>query len=74
MRKTLGLAVGFAMTGGAANACTICHSLTALGVRHLLFEHDLLRNAAAIAAPLPILMAVILFAAREPMRAKGTPP
>jgi hypothetical protein len=36
-----------------------------MGVRHLLLHHDLARNAAAIAAPVPILLAAILFAARQ---------
>ncbi|MGA0607330.1 hypothetical protein ACO2Q0_15170 [Phenylobacterium sp. VNQ135] len=49
-----------------AYACTLCHSPTALGVRHLLLEHDFWRNAAALGAPIPILAAAILFAARGP--------
>jgi hypothetical protein len=59
-------------------ACTLCHSPTALGVRHLLLEHDLARNAAALAAPIPVLLAAILFAARDPRRPaareRKTPP
>ena len=51
-----------------AFACSICHTPTALGVRHQLLEHDLLANAAAIAAPIPILLAAILAIAHEPQR------
>lgn len=61
-----GLAVSLA--AAPAHACSLCHSPTALGVRHLLLEHDLMRNAAAVAAPLPILLAAILLAARTPQR------
>jgi hypothetical protein len=46
-------------------ACTICHSPTAFGVRHLLFEHDFVRNAAAVAAPIPLLLAIVAVALRE---------
>jgi len=51
-----------------ASACTICHSTASADLRHQLLEHDLLRNAAALAAPIPILLAAILIAAREPRR------
>jgi hypothetical protein len=58
-----------AWTGAApALACSICHTPTALGVRHQLFQHDFAANAAAIAAPIPILLAAILLVAREPRR------
>lgn len=60
------MAIALAAAPWPAHACTICHSPTALGVRHLLLEHDLWRNAAAVAAPIPILLAAILFAARPP--------
>jgi hypothetical protein len=51
---------------GPAWACTICHSPTAWGVRHLLFEHDFVYNLAAVAAPIPLLLAIIALVAREP--------
>lgn len=47
-------------------ACTICHSPTAWGVRHLLLEHEFLSNLAAVAAPLPLLLAIVALVAREP--------
>jgi hypothetical protein len=53
-------------SGGPALACTICHTETSLGVRHQFFEHDLLSNAAAVAAPVPILLAAVLLLARDP--------
>lgn len=53
-----------------ALACTVCHSPTALGVRHLVLEHDFFRNAAALATPVPLLIAAIIFAAREPGRGR----
>lgn len=59
------VSIGMFMTATPAAACTLCHSPTALGVRHLILEHDLARNAAAIVAPLPFLIAAIVFAARE---------
>jgi hypothetical protein len=65
------LAVGMTLAATPAAACTICHTPTALGVRHLLLEHDLARNIAAIATPIPILLAAIMFAAREPQRRRG---
>ncbi|MET0272101.1 MAG: hypothetical protein ABW360_03840 [Phenylobacterium sp.] len=57
-----------------AAACTLCHSPTALGVRHLILHHDLGRNAAAIAAPIPILAAAILFAVGVPSRRRKPQP
>jgi hypothetical protein len=60
------LALAVMSVAAPAEACTLCHSPTALGVRHQLLQHHLVRNAAAIAAPLPLLLAMILFAAREP--------
>lgn len=68
------LSMGTIMAATPAAACTICHSPTALGVRHLLLSHDAARNAAAVAAPIPILLAAILLAAREPRRRRGAPP
>jgi hypothetical protein len=56
----------------AAAACALCHSPAALGLRHLFLHHDLGRNAAALAAPLPFLLAAILIAVREPRR-RGQP-
>jgi hypothetical protein len=44
-----------------------------MGVRHQVFEHDFLSNAAALAAPIPILLAAVFALAREPRKnAKGT--
>jgi hypothetical protein len=68
MRAALSGLLAAAASASPAWACTLCHSPTALGVRHLLLHHDLARNAAALAAPLPVLLAVILVAAREPGR------
>lgn len=65
------VAVGMAFMATPAAACTICHTPTALGVRHLLLEHDFARNAAAVATPIPILLAAVAFAALEPRRRKG---
>lgn len=62
------LGVGLALAATPAAACTICHTPTSLGVRHLLLHHDLGRNAAAVAAPIPILLAAIYLAALEPRR------
>jgi hypothetical protein len=64
----LSLGFSFGLLAGPAAACTICHSPTALGVRHLLLHHDLGRNAAAVAAPIPILLAAIAVAGRAPRR------
>jgi hypothetical protein len=71
MRLTLPI-MAFAMLAPApASACIICHSPTSLGVRHLLLEHDLLYNAAAVIAPIPLLLLVIMLVAREPIREGG---
>ena len=53
-----------ALLAEPALACTICHSPEGVDLRHQLLEHDLLRNAAAVAAPVPVLLAAILLAAR----------
>lgn len=71
MGRIAGVTLLFWLWASAAHACTICHSPTAMGVRHLLLEHDLARNAAAVATPIPILLAAILIAAREPARRRG---
>lgn len=60
--------MGSALVAAPATACNVCHSPTAMGVRHLLFEHDFLINAAAVAAPLPVLVAIIVAVARAPAR------
>jgi hypothetical protein len=39
-----------------------------MGVRHQFFEHDFLSNAAAVAAPIPILLMAVLLVAREPTK------
>jgi hypothetical protein len=44
-------------TSAPASACTLCHSDPAREVRAALFGPDLLANAAAIVAPMPILLA-----------------
>ncbi|PZN92459.1 MAG: hypothetical protein DCF31_16240 [Alphaproteobacteria bacterium] len=67
MRRVLAFPV-LALTAGPAAACNICHSPTSLGVRHLLFSHDFWLNAAAVAAPLPVLALAIVLVAREPRR------
>jgi hypothetical protein len=56
-------------SGGPALACTICHGPIAMSVRDQFFDHDFLSNAAALAAPIPILLAAILWVAREPRKA-----
>lgn len=67
MRKFLHLLAAAALVAPApAFACTICHSPTAWGVRHLLLEHDVLHHLAAISAPLAVLLAIIAIIAREP--------
>jgi hypothetical protein len=68
MTRTALSALALWAAAGPAAACTLCHSPTALGLRHLLLEHDPLRNAAALAAPLPLLAAAILFAGWSPRR------
>lgn len=66
--KAASAGLAAALLATPAAACTICHSPTSLGLRHLLLEHDLARNAAAIASPLPLLVAAIMLAAKEPRR------
>ncbi len=74
MHRILGATLLLWLTAGPAYACTVCHSPTAASVRHLLLEHDLARNAAALALPVPFLLAAIFIAAREPRpRGKGRP-
>lgn len=43
-----------------ALACTLCHEPTALGVRHLLFQHEFWSHAAALATPLALLLMATL--------------
>ena len=62
------LVLGLALISSPAIACTICHTPTSMGVRRLILNHDLLRNAAAIVTPVPLLLAAILLAARAPRR------
>lgn len=69
-----GLGAATVLFAPPAEACTICHSPTSLGVRHLLLEHDPVRNAAAIASPLPLLLAAILLAANAPRRRRDRAP
>jgi hypothetical protein len=70
MKALSGLALAALSLATPAAACTLCHSPTALGVRHLLLHHELGRNVAAVAAPIPLLVAAILLAAgpRDPPR------
>jgi hypothetical protein len=42
-----------------------------LGVWHLLFQDDFFYNAAAVIAPIPLLVFIIMLAAREPMKTGG---
>ncbi|HEV2531599.1 hypothetical protein [Phenylobacterium sp.] len=65
---TLVLALAALMAAAPATACTLCHSPGAAAVRHQLLHADLVRNAAAVAAPIPLLLAMILFAAGGPAR------
>lgn len=62
------IAALLSLTAGPAWACTICHTPEAKGVRHQLLEHDLRRNASALAAPMPLLLAAIWLAAAWPGR------
>jgi len=55
--------VGTILTLGlptAAFACTTCNSDTAVAVRARLMDGDLLVNAAAVLAPVPLLAAALL--------------
>jgi len=70
--RTLAAALIAWTSAAPAFACTICHSPEALGVRHQVFEHGFLANAAALAAPVPLLVAAILLIGREP-RGAATP-
>jgi hypothetical protein len=65
---TLVLALVASTAAAPAAACTLCHSPSATAVRHQLLHADLARNAAAVAAPIPLLLAMILLAARGPPR------
>jgi hypothetical protein len=67
----LAVAAG-ALAPCAAHACTICHSPESAGVRHMVLQHDFWSSAAALAAPIPLLLAAILLAAREPGRRSQT--
>ena len=57
------IAALLSLTAGPAWACTICHTPE---------EHDLRRNASALAAPMPLLLAAIWLAAAWPGR-RGRP-
>ncbi|MBB5715190.1 hypothetical protein FHS94_002031 [Sphingomonas aerophila] len=43
-------------------ACTLCHSRTAEEVRAAIFGADFLGNVAALALPVPVLVAAVLAA------------
>lgn len=53
------LLVAALLAPGPAFACTLCHSDTADRVRAALLGTDLLANAAAVLAPVPLLLAAI---------------
>lgn len=49
-------------------ACTLCHTPSAREVRHWILEHGFAGNLMALAMPLPLLLAAIHLAGREPRR------
>ena len=61
-------AVALLRQAGVAAACTLCHSETAAEVRARLLSEDPLSNLAALAVPLPLILAALLVLAlpREP--------
>jgi hypothetical protein len=69
--QLIGPVFALSLLAGPAAACTICHSPTALGLRHLIVHHDFARNAAAVAAPLPLLAAAIYLAVKAPTGRRG---
>lgn len=58
------LAYVIAVSSSPAWACTLCHSRTAEQVRAAVFGPDFWGNAAAVALPLPVLIAAVLAARR----------
>jgi hypothetical protein len=65
-------ALAWVTSSGVAAACTLCDSSTAIGVRRQVFGPDFLSNAAAVMAPVPILLAaVLLIANASAMKPKG---
>jgi hypothetical protein len=72
--KLAAATVLFSAMATPAFACTLCHSDTATEVRHEVLHNGFLSNAAAIAAPLPILLGAIVLMSRspKPREAKGT--
>ena len=52
------------ISANRAVACTLCHSNVAEQVRSALFA-DFWSNAGAVAAPIPLLLGVVLFVARR---------
>ena len=51
-----------ALAASPAAACTLCHSRLAGLVRAEVFGADFLGNLAAVAAPMPLLVAIVLAA------------
>jgi len=70
--RLLATTIAAAAWAGPALACTLCHSQAAISVRHQLLEHDLAANAAAVAAPIPLLLGAILLIARQPRKRRNT--
>jgi len=60
-----GVAGAAMMSAAPAWACTLCHSNVAEQVRAALFGVDFWSNLGAVAAPIPLLLGAVLFAARR---------
>lgn len=52
------------LAASPASACTLCHSSVAMQVRDAL-SADFWGNLAGVAAPVPLLLAIVLVAARR---------
>ena len=63
--RTLSLVLLLARPVGEALACTLCNSPTARLVRDSVLQRDFGANLVAIAAPLPLLAALIALAGRQ---------
>ena len=65
--KRLAFACGVALSAlsAPALACTLCGSDTATAVRAQVLGSDFMANAAALAAPLPLLLAAVLLLGRD---------
>jgi hypothetical protein len=71
--RVAGLTLAIWGTAPAAMSCTLCGSDTAAAVRSTVLGGSFLANLAALAAPIPWLLAVI-FAARALERRGGRGP